>query len=63
MQSAIVETGSGAVVTSATVGQPPLSDSGWKRLSGILEGIVFYGILAFGLSAPLAGALYAKLFL
>lgn len=33
----------------------------WERVNAIVDGIVFYGLLLFGLSTPVVGAIYAYL--
>ena len=61
--------GSGPV---ALAGPPPLPaipppgttarETGRQRVNDIVEAIVFYGLVAFGLSIPVIGALYAYIF-
>lgn len=33
-----------------------------RRVEALVESVIFYGLLAFGFSAPLVGATYALLF-
>ena len=41
-----------APAPAATAGSASQASSGWKRFWGIVEAILFYGILALGLALP-----------
>ncbi|MDX1432884.1 MAG: hypothetical protein R3286_10585 [Gammaproteobacteria bacterium] len=54
--------GPGPVPLPVAVSDPAAArGTRYERINDLLEGIVFYGLLLFGLSMPVIGAVYAFL--